>query len=299
MAFDRTIVERVLALALARAPARGQTRILALSGAQGSGKSTLAAQVVAAARASGRHAAAASLDDFYLDRPAREALAASVHPLFVTRGVPGTHDLPLMHDVFEKIHAGEPLRLPVYDKGSDARLPEDDWRQVDGPLDLFVFEGWCLGVGAQSEAALATPVNALESEEDPQAVWRRHVNACLARDYPAIWSQFDTLVMLRAPSFAIVADWRDQAEAPLRAADAPRAMNPQQMRRFVMHYQRLTEHALAMLQAQADLVLRQDDARRVVDVTAPESLEFSSMHAATSDPPLAAKHASSDRDATA
>jgi D-glycerate 3-kinase len=245
----------------------GRTCMLALSGAQGSGKSSLAAQIVAAARDRGLRAQAASLDHFYLDRPERLALATAVHPLLVTRGVPGTHDLPLLRDVLDAVSGGHPLRVPAFDKGSDTRLPESMWTRGDLPLDLFVFEGWFLGVGAEDEDELIRPVNALETVEDADGHWRRYVNARLTQDYMPIWSKFQTLALLRAPSFAVVAQWRDEAEAPLRETGAVRAMSPQQMLRFVMHYQRLTEHALKTLPARADVVLTQNVARAIVDVT--------------------------------
>ena len=69
--------------------------VLAISGLQGSGKSTLAAQVVALADQRGLRAAALSIDDFYLTRAKRQRLARQVHPLLLTRGPPGTHDLAL------------------------------------------------------------------------------------------------------------------------------------------------------------------------------------------------------------
>jgi D-glycerate 3-kinase len=262
MSFDAAIVDRVLALVSAK-PSTG-ARLLALSGAQGSGKSTLAAQVVATARSRGQRAEAVSLDDFYLDRPEREALAAAVHPLLLTRGVPGTHDVAMLRDALAAVRAGRPPRLPTFDKGSDRRLHPGDWRRVDAPLDLLVLEGWCVGACAQQQAALATPINALEALEDADGRWRGHVNDRLAREYAPLWDEFDALAMLRAPSFAVVVEWRDQAEAPLRAAAAIRAMSRSQIARFVMHYQRLTEHALATLPARADLVLSLNSAREVI-----------------------------------
>jgi D-glycerate 3-kinase len=71
---------------------------------------------------------------------------------------------------------------------------------------------------------------------------------------------------LRAPSFAVVAGWRDQAEAALRARGAERAMSAEQIGRFIGHYQRLTEHALATLPTRADMVLVQNTSREVIDV---------------------------------
>jgi D-glycerate 3-kinase len=266
MAFAPALVDALLARALDGARTDTPARVLALSGAQASGKSTLAAQLVHAAAARGIAAAAASLDDFYLDLPEREALAARVHPLLITRGVPGTHDLPLLRQTLAAIRTGEPLRLPRFDKGHDRRAPESEWPRIDAPLRLFVFEGWCLGIEPQHEDALHAPVNALEAEHDVDGRWRRYVNDRLRRDYMPLWLAFDLLVMLHAPSFAVIADWRDQPEAALRAAAAPKAMSADAVRRFVQHYQRLSEHALATLPDRADIVLHQDAQRRIVAI---------------------------------
>ena len=91
--FPPALVDHLLDVALA------DDTPFAIAGVQGGGKSTLAAQLARAARARGRRAAVLSLDDVYLDRPARAALGRDVHPLLATRGPPGTHDVPLALDV--------------------------------------------------------------------------------------------------------------------------------------------------------------------------------------------------------
>ncbi|NOU04542.1 MAG: adenylyl-sulfate kinase, partial [Novosphingobium sp.] len=60
--------------------------VLGICGAQGSGKSTLAAALAQRLAAQGLRAATLSLDDLYLTRAERQALARDVHPLFATRG---------------------------------------------------------------------------------------------------------------------------------------------------------------------------------------------------------------------
>lgn len=131
--------------------------VLAISGLQGSGKSTLAAQVVALAASRGLRAAMLSIDDVYLTRVQRQRLARQVHPLLLTRGPPGTHDLALAHATLAAVAAGGPVALPRFDKLADERLPEKDWPHIDGPLDLLVFEGWFLGTPAQAETDLEPP----------------------------------------------------------------------------------------------------------------------------------------------
>lgn len=255
--FDAGLVARVLDDARAAG-----ARVYGISGVQGSGKSTLAAQLVAAAADRGLRAVALSLDDVYLDAPGRAALARKVHPLLATRGPPGTHDLALAGEVLDALRAGRPARLPVFDKLSDRRLPPAQWREVDR-ADLVMFEGWCVGAPAEAEASLAAPVNRLEREEDGDGRWRRHCNAVLARDYPALWQRIDRLLLLRPPAFEIVPGWRWQQEQALRARDPARpGMTRAQLERFVQHFERVSRHALRSLPALADAVIDLDPARR-------------------------------------
>ena len=66
--------------------------LIGVSGAQGSGKTSLCQLLEAANRP---RFVQFSIDDVYLDHSQRAELAARTHPLFVTRGPPGTHDIGL------------------------------------------------------------------------------------------------------------------------------------------------------------------------------------------------------------
>ncbi len=225
--------------------------VIGLCGAQGSGKSTVAAAVVEALTASGLAAATLSLDDLYLTRADRLALAASVHPLLATRGVPGTHETSLGLALFAALDRGEAVRLPRFDKASDDRALESDWEPVAG-LDVLIFEGWCVGAIPQAEADLAIPINALERDDDRDGRWRASVNTALGGPgYRALFARIDRLVLLAAPGFEVVAGWR--AEQERRGAGV---MTAAEVARFVAHYERLTRHILAEMFGCADLVIR-------------------------------------------
>ena len=237
------------------APQRHRTPlIIGLAGAQGSGKSTLATTVAAALPA----AAAVSLDDFYLTRARRLALAGRVHPLLATRGVPGTHDLPLLIDVLLRVRAGRPVALPVFDKLADDRLAPQHWRRFER-LDLLVLEGWCVGAQPQPAAALAQPVNTLEWTDDANGHWRRHVNQALAGQYQRAWAMLDGLAFLAAPDWATVPRWRAEQEAALGGR-----MTAAAIARFCAHYERLTRWQLADTPRHAGLTLWLDGQRQVI-----------------------------------
>jgi len=266
---DPAVLAAVMALVGAKSGRRPPVlgpMVLGLCGAQGSGKSTLAAAVAGAARARGLAAATLSLDDLYLTRAERAVLAREVHPLLATRGVPGTHDVAQGLDLLARIDAGEAVRLPRFDKATDDRAPEAQWDAVPAPLDLLVFEGWCVGARPQTETALADPVNPLEAGEDADARWRTWVNARLEGDYQRLFARIDSLVLLAAPGFEAVFDWRLEQEQK-----GAGAMDAAGIARFIQHCERLTRHILAEMPGRADLLIRLDRARRPVELVSRSS----------------------------
>jgi len=245
----------------------GQPFVLGVCGAQGSGKSTLSTGLAQRLNARGIKTAILSLDDLYLSNDRRAALAREVHPLFATRGVPGTHDVEQGLALLDAVKAGQGVTLPRFDKATDDPAPEVEWATFDGPLDVLIFEGWCVGARPQDEAALAEPVNALEAERDPDGVWRRHVNAALAADYAELFARIDRLVLLAAPGFEVVECWRLQQEQALRAQapEGARIMSDAEVATFIQHYERLTRHILSDMPGYADLLLRLDADRQLRD----------------------------------
>ncbi len=244
-----------------RRQAQGTCLIVGINGAQGSGKSTLAALLQRLLGVLGLHAAVLSIDDLYLSRSARRRLAEQVHPLLITRGVPGTHDLALGVALLQRLRTlapGQVLALPRFDKLADEPAPQAAWPLQPGPVDVVLFEGWCVGTPAQTRTELQLPVNALEQDEDADGRWRTWVNNRLERDYPQLFGPLDCLIFLRTPDFERVFAWRQQQETQLAGAaghNAPAAMNRAALRRFIQHFERLSRHALTALPPLADVCL--------------------------------------------
>lgn len=242
--------------------------VLGIAGAQGSGKSTVAARLAGRLRARGLACALLSLDDLYLDGARRAALARSVHPLLRTRGVPGTHDIGLWLAIVEALGKAGSVALPRFDKARDEPAPRGSWDVFEGPADMLILEGWCLGARPQASEALDAPINALERDSDPDGSWRLYVNDQLAGPYRRLFDRIDLRVLLAAPDFDTVAGWRIEQEQTLRAQclaegrTAGKLMTDAEVRRFVAYFQRITEQMLRDAASIADLVIPLDAHRR-------------------------------------
>lgn len=243
--------------------------VVAISGAQGTGKTTLCRFLEGLlAGEHGLRTATLSLDDVYLAKADRLELARSVHPLLATRGVPGTHDVALAHAIIDALTgtATGAVRMPRFDKARDDRLPAADWPLVAAPVDVLLFEGWCIGATPQTPAALAEPVNALEAAEDADGRWRTWVNGALASDYQRLFARADLTILLRPPGFDAVLGWRQLQGDKLRTRTG-HGMAPVEVARFVEHYQRVTQHLLRTLPEIADIVVDIGSDHRVGAVT--------------------------------
>jgi D-glycerate 3-kinase len=250
-----TLIHEIIQSIRARNPER--PALVGVGGAQGSGKSYHCRLLALAHQPRIAHF---SLDDVYLTRAERERLAREAHPLFITRGPPGTHDIPLAIDTISKLQRGEPARLPRFDKTCDDRASLDTWPEARAPVDAILIDGWCMGATPMPDGP---PINAVE-REDENGVWRRTMLNALEQQYAPFFANFDAIVYLQAPNWEIVRLWRGQQEErtlgrPL-TADENAALD-----RFVMHYERITRAMLAG-HHMAKWIVHLDEARNVVRV---------------------------------
>lgn len=259
------LIERAIQAALL-AQAK-QPLIVGVCGSQGSGKSTVCKTLATRFRQAGLNVANLSLDDLYLPLAERVKLAEQVHPLLRTRGVPGTHDIKLGVQTLDALGRAGQVRLPRFDKASDDRRAVETWDVIQGPAQLVLFEGWCVGAKPQRAEALAQAVNELEANEDVNGRWRRYVNNALDGEYRRLFAKIDLLVLLAAPSFDVVLKWRTQQEHELRAqakGDGAGVMSDAALVQFIQHYERLTRHTLIEMPGRADLVVRLAPDRSVI-----------------------------------
>ncbi len=251
----------------------GQTYVLGINGAQGTGKSTLAQLISEYLQSEhGRKVVILSIDDIYLTRAERQSLSQSVHPLLSTRGVPGTHDVLLGISVIEQLRLlqqGETFMLPAFDKSRDDRYPQSDWTSVTGPVDLVIFEGWCVASQAMTDAELQEPVNALESSADAKMLWRTYVNEKLGSDYLPLFALLDSLLFLQVPDFDAVYRWRLQQEHKLRLSakqGADAIMSNEQVAEFIQYFERITRNNIAILPSIANAVIELGDDHQAISL---------------------------------
>ena len=249
------------------------TQILGINGSQGSGKSTLADYLCTMiADRHGIKAVSLSMDDFYLTKAERAVLADTTHPLLATRGVPGTHDIDLAIRTIEQLTAGVDTQIPRFDKSIDDRATGDKVEMHRGAAGLIVIEGWCWGAVAQSESELQLPINTLEQTEDPEGHWRHYINQSLAGNYQLLFAMADQLIMLQAPSFDTVYNWRLEQETKLierlkSTGNSARSglMSEQQILRFIQYFQRITEHSLQEMPRRAQHLYQLDQQRNIIN----------------------------------
>lgn len=258
--------------------------LVGVNGAQGSGKSTFCyflSRILA--DTAGLNVVTLSIDDVYLTRSDRDSLGERIHTLCRIRGVPGTHDLELTNRTFDqllKAQAGDTIPIPRFDKACDDRCPESAWDTAEGPIDLVLFEGWC--VGCPDLPAWTGPYNAREAREDPTGVWARWSDAYLASGYRALFERLDYQIMIQVPSMHTVREGRWLQERKLRkkhldaGADLTTLnglMTRTEVLDYVALFERHTEHMLEVLPALSDVLIRRDDA-----------LEFSLVHVPDNEP---------------
>ena len=82
---------------------KNKTYIIGLAGGQGTGKTTISSLIkLILSYYFKLNVFKVSIDDFYKTRKERLKLSKTKHPLLLTRGVPGTHDIDMMNKLFLK-----------------------------------------------------------------------------------------------------------------------------------------------------------------------------------------------------
>ena len=238
---------------------KNKTKVIGLTGGQGTGKSTISKILkIILKEAYGLETVIFSIDDFYKTLKERYIMSKKINNLFLTRGVPGTHDTKMLYSCIKNLKKDKfkKFMIPKFDKSIDDRSPRKKWLKVNKKPNVVIFEGWCVGVTAQKKKDLIKPINKLEKQKDNKRIWRQMVNSELKKKYKKIFNLVDKLIFLKVPSFKYVFKWRLLQEKKLRiTSKGNKTMTDKEIKKFIMYYERLTKHMLKILPKKADTVI--------------------------------------------
>ena len=241
-------------------------KIIGLSGGQGAGKSTITSILKFILKSKyGLELCIFSIDDFYKTRNERIKMSKKVHPLFMTRGVPGTHDVNLINMTINRLKKKKfkSVLIPKFDKSIDNRLKKSKWLKVKKQPDIIIFEGWCVGARNQKNNFLKKPLNIIEKKYDANLRWRKKVNYHLETDYKKLFNKIDKLVYLKAPSFNHIFHWRLHQEQKLKlTSKSKKTMSRSKIKEFIMFYERITRQMMKDFSKISDLTIFLDKKHR-------------------------------------
>ena len=243
-----------------------KTKIIGISGGQGAGKSTITGILkLILKKKYGLNLCVFSIDDFYKKKSDRLKMSKRTHPLFITRGVPGTHDITLINKTIKKLKQKKfrTVLIPKFDKSKDDRFQKNKWQKIVVKPDIIIFEGWCVGATHQNSAELKKPLNFIEKKYDKNLKWRKIVNNLLKKRYKSLFSQIDKLVYLKVPNFNYIIKWRWLQEQKMKlTSKSKKTMSKIQVKEFIMFYERLTKHMMKNYSKISDLTIFLDKHHR-------------------------------------
>ena len=242
-----------------------QPYFVGLAGGQGTGKTTISSLLEIILRKYFKlNVFKISIDDFYRTRKERFNLSKKVHPLLMTRGVPGTHDIKIMLDFFRKSKTKKfkSFKLPKFNKAFDDRCKKNQWYTIKKKPDVVIFEGWCVGARAEKNSTIKKSINSLEKTNDSQLIWRNYVNKQLKTKYKKLYDQLDCLVYLKAKNFSLLQKWRLIQEKKLwlknknkNKKTKNKIMSKGDVINFMQTYQRVTQNMFKFAPRYASVIL--------------------------------------------
>ena len=225
--------------------------MLAINGGQGTGKTTFTKTLELLFEKQGLRTVGFSIDDLYKTHAERLELKKEC-PDYESRGPFGTHDSDIGLSIVNKLrHSDEDTltKIPIFDKslyqGDGDRLPESEWREVRGKVDIIIFEGWCVGPKPLNDEELIDPINKIEEKKYPDDVFRKRVNEEL-KVYQPLFNETDDLAVLYVENKENIYKWRQLQEEKMIALKGE-GMAPEEVKAFVDYYMPSTERYILPL----------------------------------------------------
>ena len=231
-----------------------------IAGPQGSGKSSLSKLIkLYLEKFYDKSVIIICMDDFYLSKKQRTQLSKNIHPLFLTRGVPGTHDLGLMNKKIKQILNKEfPIYLPIFDKVSDTR--KRTYKKVL-KADVIIFEGWCAGAQPVNQNYLQKNFNNLEKHKDKNFIWRNSYNKYL-NEYQKIFSKFNYFIYFQFNHWDHVVNWKYKQELELRDKKKDLALK-KYLKEFVQYYEKVSKWMHLKVPKYCNILIKLDTHQKI------------------------------------
>ena len=233
-----------------------------LAGGQGTGKTTTSSLIkIILVKYFKLNVFRISIDDFYKTRKERISLSKRVHPMLLTRGVPGTHDINMMLNFFKKSKSKKfkRLKLPTFNKAIDDRFSKKHWYDLKKKPDVIIFEGWCVGAKSEKNVTLKRTINSMEKTKDQKQIWRKYVNDQLKTKYRKLYLQLNCLIYLKAKDFSLLQKWRLKQERKLwiksKKSSNTKIMSKQDVLSFMQTYQRVTQNMFRYMPKYASIII--------------------------------------------
>ena len=233
-----------------------------LAGGQGTGKTTTSSLImIILIKYFKLKVFRISIDDFYKTRKERINLSKKIHPMLLTRGVPGTHDINMMLNFFKNVKSKnfKRFKLPTFNKAIDDRFNKKYWYDLKDKPDVIIFEGWCVGAKSEKNNSLMKSINSMEKSRDQKKIWRRYVNQQLKTKYKKLYSQLNCLIFLKANNFKLLQKWRLKQERKLwlnsKKNSNLKIMNKEDVINFMQTYQRITQNMFKYMPKYASIIL--------------------------------------------
>ena len=233
-----------------------------LAGGQGTGKTTTSSLIkIILSKYFKLDVFRISIDDFYKTRKERISLSKRIHPMLLTRGVPGTHDINMMLNFFKKSKSKKfkRLKLPIFNKAIDDRLSKKHWYNLKKKPDVIIFEGWCVGAKSEKNNTLKKTINSMEKIKDQKQIWRKYVNDQLKSKYKKLYSQLNCLIYLKAKDFSLLQKWRLKQERKLWVKSKKnlntKIMSKDNVLTFMQTYQRVTQNMFKYMPKYASVII--------------------------------------------
>ncbi len=244
-----------------------KTAIIGIQGGQGTGKTTLSNFLKEHLAVHGFKIQAFSIDDFYTSYQERQQLQKKYpgNPFYaISRGLPGTHRVPLLQETLQNAKRGKNFTLPVFDKSLHKAAGDISKKalSVRGRQDFILFEGWCLGLPKISSSELVRISDKYHlplRKIDPHLKFHKAVLQYISR-YQPLWKFLDCLIMLKPDSSQLHLQWRQQQELELKQKTG-RGMSRKEIEHFVIPYLPFTY--VCYDKVQPDVLLRINEKHRI------------------------------------